>query len=62
MIYNKLPRSIKPFDGVNKVLAPGEFIFQADTGEYYTFGNELWHYVTPIELINTSEYGIRVWH
>ncbi len=43
----------------NKVLAPGEFIFQADTGEEYTFGNDLWHYVTPIEPVDTSEHGIR---
>ncbi|MEW7280050.1 2OG-Fe dioxygenase family protein [Aquimarina sp. 2201CG1-2-11] len=43
----------------HKVLAPGEFIFQADTGEEYTFGNDLWHYVTPIEPLDTSESGIR---
>ncbi len=42
-----------------KVLAPGEFIFQADTGEEFTFGNDLWHYVTPIEPIDISSRGIR---
>ncbi|OED44815.1 hypothetical protein AB832_01790 [Flavobacteriaceae bacterium (ex Bugula neritina AB1)] len=42
-----------------KVLGPGEFIFQADTGEEYTFGNDLWHYVTPIEPLDTSASGIR---
>ncbi|EZH73536.1 hypothetical protein ATO12_16495 [Aquimarina atlantica] len=42
-----------------KVLAPGEFIFQADTGEEFTFGNDLWHYVTPIEPDDSSRLGIR---
>lgn len=40
-------------------LKPCEFIFQADTGEEKTFGNDLWHYVTPIEPIDTSKKGIR---
>ncbi|MHA7058699.1 2OG-Fe dioxygenase family protein [Aquimarina sp. M1] len=43
----------------NKVLAPGEFIFQADTGEEFTFGNDLWHYVTSIEPEDVSKPGIR---
>lgn len=43
----------------SKVLAPSEFIFQADTGEEFTFGNDLWHYVTPIEPVDTSKQGIR---
>jgi len=42
-----------------KTLQPGEFIFQADTGEEHTFGNDLWHYVTPIEPQDTAELGIR---
>lgn len=42
-----------------KELNPGEFIFQADTGEEYTFGNDLWHYVTPAEPDNINEIGIR---
>ncbi|WP_299434310.1 2OG-Fe dioxygenase family protein [uncultured Aquimarina sp.] len=42
-----------------KVLEPGEFIFQADTGEEFTFGNDLWHYVTPIEPEDVSKPGIR---
>ncbi|MBW1297323.1 2OG-Fe dioxygenase family protein [Aquimarina litoralis] len=42
-----------------KVLEPGEFIFQADTGEEFTFGNDLWHYVTPIEPEDISKPGIR---
>lgn len=42
-----------------KVLQPGEFIFQADTGEEFTFGNDLWHYVTPIEPEDISKPGIR---
>ncbi|WP_299312734.1 2OG-Fe dioxygenase family protein [uncultured Aquimarina sp.] len=42
-----------------KVLEPGEFIFQADTGEEFTFGNDLWHYVTPIEPEDISNSGIR---
>lgn len=43
----------------NKVLAPGEFVFQADTGEEFTFGNDLWHYVTPIEPDDLTKPGIR---
>ena len=43
----------------SKVLQAGEFIFQADTGEEYTFGNDLWHDVTPIQPIDTSKPGIR---
>ncbi|MFD2562765.1 2OG-Fe dioxygenase family protein [Aquimarina rubra] len=42
-----------------KVLQPGEFIFQADTGEEFTFGNDLWHYVTPIEPEDIKNPGIR---
>jgi len=29
------------------ILQPGEFAFQADTGEEKVFGNDLWHHVTP---------------
>lgn len=43
----------------SKVLAPGEFIVQADTGEEFTFGNDLWHYVTPIEPVDIAQPGIR---
>jgi len=42
-----------------KALNPGEFIFQADTGEEKTFGNDLWHYVTGISPENPSERGVR---
>ncbi len=28
-------------------LQPGEFLFQADTGEEKHYGNDLWHYITP---------------
>jgi len=42
-----------------KALNPGEFAFQADTGEEKTFGNDLWHYVTPINPIDISKKGIR---
>ncbi|WP_299247126.1 2OG-Fe dioxygenase family protein [uncultured Aquimarina sp.] len=42
-----------------KVLEPGEFVFQADTGEEFTFGNDLWHYVTPIEPEDITKPGIR---
>jgi len=31
-------------------LQPGEFAFQADTGEEHIFGNDLWHHVTPFHL------------
>ena len=43
----------------NKELAPSEFVFQADTGEEHTFGNDLWHYVTPFQPINLSKRAIR---
>ena len=40
-------------------LQPGEFLFQADTGEEHTFGNDLWHYVTPMALSDASRAGWR---
>ncbi len=43
----------------HKVLTVGEFAFQADTGEEKTFGNDLWHYVTPIQPIDPEKKGIR---
>ncbi|MEL7268399.1 MAG: 2OG-Fe dioxygenase family protein [Bacteroidota bacterium] len=42
-----------------KTLEPGEFIFQADTGEEKTFGNDLWHYVTPLQPLNAGQTGVR---
>lgn len=42
-----------------KTLAPGAFIFQADTGEEKIFGNDLWHNVSPIEPIDDNKLGIR---
>ncbi|MEM6723664.1 MAG: 2OG-Fe dioxygenase family protein [Bacteroidota bacterium] len=33
-------------------LQPGEFIFQADTGEEKIYGNDLWHHVTPFHIEN----------
>ncbi len=42
-----------------KELAAGEFIFQADTGEEFTFGNDLWHYVTPIAPKDPTQLGYR---
>lgn len=42
-----------------KVLQPGEFVFQADTGEELTFGNDLWHNVSPIYPVDISQVGIR---
>ncbi len=41
------------------VLQPGEFVFQADTGEELTFGNDLWHNVTAIHPVDTTKLGIR---
>ncbi len=43
----------------NEALTPGKFAFQADTGEEKTFGNDLWHYVTPIHPKNNAYRGIR---
>jgi|GEM_PF-1685179 len=31
----------------SRILQPGEFVFQADTGDEKTYGNDLWHHVTP---------------
>ena len=42
-----------------QTLEPGEFIFQADTGEEARFGNDLWHYVTPMALTDAAEAGWR---
>ena len=36
-------------------LQPGEFIFQADTGEEKIYGNDLWHHVTPFSIDDTSK-------
>ncbi len=36
-------------------LAPGEFIFQADTGEEKIYGNDLWHHVTPFHPANPRQ-------
>ena len=43
----------------HKVLSPGEFVFQADTGEEELFGNDLWHYVTPLSPKEADRPGIR---
>jgi len=43
----------------SRALDIGEFAFQADTGEEKTFGNDLWHYVTPIEPVDENHFGIR---
>lgn len=56
-IYEKQPSGNQMI--YNKILEPGEFIFQADTGEEFTFGNDLWHYVTPIGPFDESQLGIR---
>ncbi|MFK8102868.1 MAG: 2OG-Fe dioxygenase family protein [Saprospiraceae bacterium] len=37
-----------------QTLAPGEFIFQADTGEEIIYGNDLWHHVTPFHLADSQ--------
>ena len=36
-------------------LQPGEFIFQADTGEEKIYGNDLWHHVTPFSIDDVSK-------
>ena len=40
-------------------LQPGEFLFQADTGEEKHYGNDLWHYVTPFYVDNPQEESWR---
>ena len=42
-------------DGTKEViyahtLQPGEFVFQADTGEEKIYGNDLWHHITPFHI------------
>lgn len=41
------------------ILQPGEFLFQADTGEEKHYGNDLWHYVTPFHIQNENEEAWR---
>jgi len=36
-------------------LQPGEFVFQADTGEEHIYGNDLWHHVTPFSIDDASK-------
>ena len=40
---------------LNHTLQPGEFAFQADTNEELTFGNDLWHHVTPFSVKDQSK-------
>lgn len=40
-------------------LQPGEFLFQADTGEEKHYGNDLWHYVTPFYVEPTAQEAWR---
>jgi len=40
---------------VKYTLQPGEFAFQADTGEEKIFGNDLWHHVTPFHLTDAQQ-------
>jgi len=40
-------------------LQPGEFLFQADTGEEKHYGNDLWHYVTPFYVDDPSQESWR---
>ncbi len=42
-----------------KTLAAGEFIFQADTGEEATFGNDLWHNVSAITPEDNRQAALR---
>ena len=38
-----------------QTLQPGEFVFQADTGEELIYGNDLWHHVTPFHVTDASK-------
>ena len=42
-----------------RTLAPGEFIFQADTGDEHTYGTDLWHHVTPFHPDDVTKEGWR---
>lgn len=57
-IYEK-PNCDTPSLIYKKALEAGEFIFQADTGEEKTFGNDLWHNVSAIEPVDDTQLGIR---
>lgn len=45
-VFEKLANG-KMVNIFERELQPGEFLFQADTGEEKHYGNDLWHYVTP---------------
>ncbi len=49
-------RMVKIFE---RELQPGEFLFQADTGEEKHYGNDLWHYVTPVVVLDPQKQGLR---
>lgn len=53
-ILEKLDTGIKEIV-FRRTLAPGEFIFQADTGEELIYGNDLWHHVTPFYIADASK-------
>lgn len=36
-------------------LKPGEFVFQADSGDELTYGTDLWHHVTPFHIANPKK-------
>lgn len=38
-----------------RILQPGEFVFQADTGEEKVYGNDLWHHVTPFYVADEAQ-------
>ncbi len=40
-------------------LQPGEFLFQADTGEEKHYGNDLWHFVTPFYVDDPTQESWR---
>lgn len=38
-----------------RILQPGEFVFQADTGEEKIYGNDLWHHVSPFYVADETK-------
>lgn len=49
VIENHLPDGPKEMI-YERILQPGEFFFQADTGDELTYGTDLWHHVTPFYI------------
>lgn len=57
-VYERLPDGQRDLL-LSHTLQAGELLFQADTGEEKTFGNDLWHHVTPAYAARRGVVGVR---